>query len=54
MTPRLSSTRARRLWPVVWRTVAITLLSCMVLGGGAAVVAVRAGWYDAGAIRQHW
>lgn len=47
--------RHTRRWRcVVWRTVAATLAVVAVLAGGAGFVFWRSGWYDIGAIDQHW
>jgi mono/diheme cytochrome c family protein len=45
---------ARRSRRVIWRTVAATLATVAVLAGGAGLSLWRSGWYDIGAIDQHW
>jgi mono/diheme cytochrome c family protein len=51
MTRRPYAGRWRRL---VWRTVAATLATAGLMAGLAVCLLVRQGWYDAGAIDQHW
>jgi mono/diheme cytochrome c family protein len=48
------SRHARRWRRVVWRSVAATLAALALLASGGIVFMLRSGWYDVGAIDQHW
>lgn len=45
---------SRRWRRLVWRTMAATLAAAGLLAGLLALLVIRQGWYDAGAIDQHW